>query len=584
MKLSIHKKELIDQLINQEDTTGSFTITVEDKGKKSFSISNEKGKVITLKGTYQLSNLLQELALMEEGKGYILLENITEQPVARLSRLIKNYYWEKLTRSLNTEDLLKSLNDEKMKGDILRIYVPKSDVESYQFYKDQTLNHNNIKVEKIPEQLSLEKINELNEKPGILALSYSKKEGKSIPFIVPGGRFNEMYGWDSYFIGIGLIIDDKFDLAQAMINNLEYQIIHYGKILNANRSYYLSRSQPPFFTSFIKEFYEKYSQKVPVDWLQQKLTTAISEYFNVWMTEGIRLTPNKLNRYFGEGKGMPEETESNHFDMVLSQYANKYNIPLSELKENLKKGKSVNKEIDQYFIHDRSMRESGHDTTNRLDNCSAHLNTVDLNSLLYKYETDIAFLIRHFFNNSFTFYDYNFIKQQQQNFISATNLYPLWANLCTKEQAEKIVNKHLPKLICKGGIVSTNNSMSIKENQLQRQWDSPYGWAPHQILIWQGLNNYNFTEKAQECIYRWLWLIVKTAVNYNGLIPEKFDVNKCTHKTDVEYGNVGTQFKYVPDGGFGWTNTSYKLGIELLNKNYINSLNNTTDPDLLFNR
>ncbi|WP_456463210.1 trehalase family glycosidase [Lutibacter sp.] len=615
MRLPIHKSILIEQLLKQEDTTGSFTITIDDLGRKKFIINNEKGHKIVLRGTYHLSNLLQEVSLLPQEKGNIFLQHIIEEPVKRISRVIKDFYWTKLTRNFDKEGLLNVLEDEKMQGDFLRLYVPESDVDALAFYKNITALYKNVKVETISEDISNEDAIALNKKPGILTLAYSKENKKSVPFVVPGGRFNEMYGWDSYFIGIGLIIDDKFELAKAMIDNLEYQIIHYGKILNANRSYYLSRSQPPFFTSFIKEFYESYSNKLQVDWLQQKLTSAISEYFNVWMTKNVRLTNTQLNRYFGEGTGIPNETEPNHFDNIFKIFAEKYNISFIEFREKYKRKEIIDEDLDKYFIHDRSMRESGHDTTSRLDNCSAHLNTVDLNSLLYKYECDISYLIITYFNGVFkynndyltsdvwlrkakkrreimlnlmwneeesTFYDYNFVKKQQQPCISASNLYPLWANLCTQKQARKIANNQLSKLICKGGIVSTSHLEATSSSQPKRQWDFPYGWAPHQMLIWQGLNNYNMEKKSQELIYRWLWLIVKTVVNYNGLIPEKFDVNKCTHKINVEYGNVGSNFKYVPDGGFGWTNASFKLGLKLLEDSYVDNLNSLKDPDEIF--
>ena len=261
------------------------------------------------------------------------------------------------------------------------------------------------------------------------------------------------------------------------------------------------------------------------------------------------------------------------------------------------------------------MRESGHDTTNRLDNCSAYLNTVDLNSLLFKVESDIALLIQTYFKNTFayndivfnaahwierahkrkkimgdlmwneaegSFYDYNFHTESQQRRIAASNLYPLWAKLCTESQAEKMLDRQLPLITCKGGVASTSSLEPMDPNEPERQWDFPYGWAPHQILLWEGLINYGYKKKSQELIYRWLWLIVRTVVNYNGLIPEKFNVNTCTHIVDVEYGNVGTSFKYVTDGGFGWTNASFKVGLQLLDNKYIDDLNALKDPDELF--
>ncbi|MFV0249135.1 MAG: trehalase family glycosidase [Tenacibaculum sp.] len=534
-----------------------------------------------------------------------------------MSRVIKDIYWDKLTRSVDINSLLSFLKDEKVKTEQLYIYIPESDKYAVQYYTALSSQYNCIKIQIVPKNFSSKNIKNIYKNPGILSLSFDKKTGKSNPYVVPGGRFNEMYGWDSYFIGIGLLVDDKFNLAKAMIENLEYQIIHYGKILNANRSYYLTRSQPPFFTSFIKEFYEKYRNSLSKEWLFKKITTAIKEYHNVWMKQGVRLTSLGLNRYFGEGKGIAQETEKEHFKYYISKYAKKHCLTPQEFKKAYMFGEIKEPELDTYFIHDRSMRESGHDTTSRLDNCAANLIVVDLNCLLYKYETDFAHIIKNYFMDSFvynnetltesywlkkaqkrkkliyrylwhrtneTFYDYNLKEEAAHLYLSATNLYPLWSNLCTQEEAQKLVTNQLELLICKGGVASTSEitNSEVDKNAPKRQWDFPYGWAPHQMLIWQGLLNYGFHKKAQELIYRWLWLIVKTAVNYNGTIPEKFDVKNCTHKIDIEYGNVGVDFKWLTDGGFGWTNASFKLGMKLLEDKYICFLNKLVDPDQVF--
>ena len=181
------------------------------------------------------------------------------------------------------------------------------------------------------------------------------------------------------------------------------------------------------------------------------------------------------------------------------------------------------------------------------------------------------------------FYDYNFKTKKPHKYDSATNFYPLWAKIATKEQAENLVKLHLPKLLCKGGIASTSALKNDTESDTpSRQWDSPYGWAPHQMLIWKGLLHYKYKEEAQELIYRWLLMITKNAVDYNGTIPEKYDVVSATHKVFAEYGNVGTDFEYIPNGGFGWTNASYKLGLKLLENKYLDELNLVTNPDALF--
>lgn len=615
MKLKIDRKATMQALLSSEDTTGSCTITKEDKGAKKFQLVARDGTVISVIGTYHLGNLLQELARSQSSE--IEVDYIFEKPIERLSRIIKEHHWQVLTRRMDADGLKKVLEDEKMQGDKLYLYVPESDLKALRFYKKVTKKYQDIRVEVIPENMTPVYLKTLHENPGILALSYDEVSGESTPYIVPGGRFNEMYGWDSYFIGVGLMIDDEFELAKGMIDNLEYQILHYGKILNANRNYYLSRSQPPFFTSYVREFYKQYKDQLPKSWLHQKLTTALKEYKNVWMQPNLRYTSNKLNRYFGEGAGIPMETEKGHFNFVLKKYAKKHQKTIADFTELYKKNIIKEPELDLYFIHDRSMRESGHDTTSRLDNHAAHLNTVDLNALLYKYETDIAYLIKTYFEDTFTikdetttshdweqkaltrkkvinellwsetdasFYDYNFVKKKSHKTVSVTNLYPLWAGLCTDTQAKKLVQTQLSKLLSKGGVTSMVQEDEVRNPEMpERQWDFPYGWAPHQMLVWKGLQKYGYIKLCQQLIYRWLWLVLRTSVDYNGLIPEKFNVVTCTHIVDVEYGNVGTNFKYISEGGFGWTNASFKLGVSLLEERYKKALDDLIDPDEIFN-
>ena len=157
--------------------------------------------------------------------------------------------------------------------------------------------------------------------------------------------------------------------------------------------------------------------------------------------------------------------------------------------------------------------------------------------------------------------------------------------MATKEQAQNIVKNAIPLLLEKGGIAgSTKESRGlISDERPARQWDYPNGWAPHQMLIWKGLLNYDFQEETQELIYRWLYMITKNAVDYNGTIPEKYDVVEATHKVFAEYGNVGTDFEYITQEGFGWMNASYQYGLSLLQNNFRISLNNLTSPEKLFN-
>jgi alpha,alpha-trehalase len=403
--------------------------------------------------------------------------------------------------------------------------------------------------------------------------------------------------------------------AKAITENFKYQIVHYGKILNANRSYYLTRTQPPLYFSFLIEIVKK---EVPdLKWLKSHLETVILEDNRVWMVQGKRLINTGVNRYKSDGVGILFEVEPGHFEDVLEPYANKYNLPVREFEKQYLNRTLVDAELDEYFVHDRSLRQSGLDTTNRLINSCANLNSIDINSFLYKYEKDIAYLIKEYFDNAFQmddllytseewiqkanfrkqkvnelcwneassmYFDYDFVNKKQFPFEAAATFFPLWAGMCSEHQAKKLVEIALPQFIKTGGITGSTkaSNANFPEDAPQRQWDYPFGWAPHQILLWEGLINYGFFEKAQEMVYRWLWLITNNAVEYNGTIPEKFDLETSSHKVFAEYGNVGTEFHYISKEGFGWVNASYQYGLQILNDNLQCELNNMTTPKSLF--
>lgn len=621
MIFSLHIKETLKNLLIQEDTDGDKKITIEDKGPKEFVITATSGERYPIKGTYYLSNLLQEL-VRAKNKGLDVLEldiaSIEELPVERISRSIKDYYWQGLTRTMDEkgiEALLSDTKNDTLTGDILKIYIPFDDTIALQYYQqlEKTLL---IEAVKLPKIITPEFVKSINTKPGILALKLEKQNGniQGVPFVVPGGRFNEMYGWDSYFESVGLIIDGKVALAKAMADNFQYEIEHYGKILNANRSYYLTRTQPPFYSSLIREVFELTQDKA---WLKNHLKTAIKEYETVWMVQGKRLTKNGLNRFLADGLGVPPECEAGHFDAIISPLAAALNRSIESYIASYQNGEIKNTELDIYFLNDRSVRESGHDTSYRIDGNCAELNLVDLNSFLYKYETDFAEIIALEFEDDFAYnnqnytsnywhqkaaerkqladaylwdeekgmyFDFNIKSASTSNFISATTLMPLWAKMASKEQAEKLVKTAIPLLKMQGGIAgSTQESAGeISIKRPQRQWDFPNGWAPHQMLIWKGLLHYNYQEEVQELVYRWLFMITKNAVDYNGTIPEKYDVVSGTHKVFAEYGNVGTDFEYITEEGFGWMNASYQYGLTLLKKEYKQCLNKLTNPNILF--
>lgn len=619
MKITLNIEKVFQELLLQEDTDQDKKITKEDKGPKRFVLVDEKTKIEkVISGTYHLSNLLQELALLrEQNFNELDLDHVEEAPVERISRKIRDDYWDELTRTIDKKGLAQILEDEKTANEVPTLYVSAKDEVGVSYFKNLENDFKNFKVAILPENYSVDYVDTLNTKPGILALALKEEVDsvQGVPFVVPGGRFNEMYGWDSYFIGVGLLIDDQLEKAMAIAENFRYQIIHYGKILNANRSYYLTRTQPPLYSSLLIGIAQ--DKKVSQEWLKKHLETVIMEYNTVWMVQGNRLTPTGLNRYKADGVGMPFEVEPGHFDDVLAPYAVKYNLPIREFEKQYLNRSIVDDELDLYFVHDRSMRESGHDTTNRLINTCANLNSVDINSFLYKYEKDISYLIKNYFKNSFQaegetytsedwedkasfrkdkmdelcwneaagmYFDYDFVNKKQFPFEAATTFFPLWAGLCNENQAKKLVKIALPQFIQSGGITgSTKASVAgIPDDVPQRQWDYPFGWAPHQILLWEGLVNYGYLDKAQETVYRWLWLITKNAVEYNGTIPEKFNLETSSHKVFAEYGNVGTEFDYISKEGFGWVNASYQYGLQILNDNFKTQLNSLALPEDLF--
>ncbi len=624
MAVQVPVEATMEALLRQEDTDGDLRITVEDHGPRRFLVRSTEGATFLVAGTYALSNLLQELALARErGEAVTRLrpQHLFEPPVRRISRLIRVRYWEGLTRRMDAEGLARALEDPKMAGGgPNRLYVPAGDHMAWTYYQTIARQHPELRLEvrRLPENITLEVQQQLNREPGLLALALRQQrdgEVEALPFVVPGGRFNELYGWDSYFEALGLIRDGLVELAKNMVDHFVYEIQYYGKILNANRTYYLTRSQPPLLTSMIRAvFHHLPAGQQDIAWLERAIRAAMTEYFTVWMGPD-RLTPTGLSRYFDSGQGMPPETEPGHFDAVLKPYAEQSGMSLAAFYKAVLERELVLPELEEFFLHDRAMRESGHDTSNRLINRCAHLNTVDLNALLFRYEMDFAELIEKYFNGNLQhapqnagtsdiwraraekrretmnalmwdehngmFFDYDFVRRQPWPFASATTFYPLWAGMVTEKQAERLVEQALPRFEAAGGIVATTAESRgpVTADRPQRQWDYPFGWAPHQMLIWEGLCQYHYPEVASRLAYRWLYMITRNAMDYHGTIPEKYDVVHRTHQVFAEYGNVGTEFAYITREGFGWMNASFQIGQDYLTAAHRRALMQVLPPE-----
>lgn len=424
-----------------------------------------------------------------------------------------------------------------------------------------------------------------------------EKTLKGRPFVVPGGRFNEFYGWDSYMESLGLILNDKVDLAKSMVLNFCFCIKHYGKILNATRSYYLCRSQPPFLTDMALRVYDKIShQPDALEFLRVAILSAIKEYHTVWCAAPRLDKRTGLSRYRPEGLGVPPETEPTHFTHIIEPYAEKNGMSFDAFVEAYNTRKVNEPELDDYFMHDRAVRESGHDTSYRLEKVCADLATIDLNSLLYKYERDITYAIKNHFKDIFPipkeylvagmkpghiessavwerrcrnrkdaidrylwnekkgmYFDYNTVEKKQCDYESATMFWALWCGVASPKQAALVVEKGMPLFEQAGGLVSgTERSRGVVGlDRPNRQWDYPYGWAPQQMLAWSGLKRYGFTDDAERLAYRWLLMMTRAFVDYHGVVVEKYDVTRLRdpHRVDAEYGNQGLDFKGVASEG-----------------------------------
>jgi alpha,alpha-trehalase len=622
-------------LLDDEDTDGDKKITIDDphipgsgRGDKRFWIPTQGGGRREVAGTYYLSNLLQELTMFKETEidtADLDAERIFEKPVHRISRRIREDFWHGLMRTIDERGLPSIIRDEKVatSGGTRYLYVPHDDKVARSYFEGLSRVHPDWKlnVSVLPGEITPEFLRSLKGKHGLLSLGLKETPSGNFegePFIVPGGRFNEMYGWDSYFIVLGLLKDGKVELARSIINNCVYEISHYGAILNANRTYYLTRSQPPFLTSMVIACYGRLPRNLESkQWLGRALEAAIAEYRGVWMN-GDHLTVTGLSRYFDSGRGIPPEVEPGRFDEVIGTFAKREGMPIDKFKEAYDSGALHAAELDTFFMHDRAMRESGHDSSYRLLGCCADLVTVDLNSLLYKIESDIAALLSSEFGGTLTlgngsvehaatwkgkaearrvlmnrylwnatqgmFFDYDFAHECQTTYLSSTAFYPLWSGVATRDQAKRLLQAALPLLETPGGVAGSSliSRGPVSRKRPQYQWDFPYGWSPHQMLLWQGLMDYGYDSVARRLAYKWLYTITLNAVQYNGTIPEKFDVELRTHDVFAEYGNVGTTFSYITREGFGWTNASYEVGLNLLSPDLVDALNRLVPPEWVF--
>lgn len=400
------------------------------------------------------------------------------------------------------------------------------------------------------------------------------------PYVVPGGRFNEMYGWDSYFIQIGLLDDGEIELAKDMTDNFIYEVEHYGKVLNANRTYYLSRSQPPFLTEMILNVFNKTKD---MGWLRKSIP-AVEQYYRYWTSEP-HLTPQTgLSRYYDLGSGpAPEVVAAEKDQNGLTHYERAKEYYRTHQVTDYHLSEYYNRRTDKltplFYKGDRSMRESGFDPSERYGPFSTdiiHYNGVDLNCLLYRIEGEAAEIEKLANDESKAkvweqraqdrkekinrycwdekaglYFDYDFVTGQRRNYPFATTFYPLWVGVASQRQAARIVANM--KLFEQPGGLQTSTNVSGD------QWDSPFGWAPLELIAVQGLRRYGYNSEADRISIEFLSLIMQEFAAHNAIF-EKYDV--VHRKSQV---SAGIKFGYSSNEiGFGWTNAAFEeLYLEL---------------------
>ena len=386
-------------------------------------------------------------------------------------------------------------------------------------------------------------------------------EGSSLiplpyPYVVPGGRFNEIYYWDSYFTMLGLRVSGKNDLIASMVDNFAWLIREVGFIPNGNRTYFLSRSQPPYFSLMVSLLSEIFGEAILIKYKDE----LVLEY-KFWMENvGHNSSGHCINL---NGAHM------------LNRYYDLLNTPRSEMySEDVHLSSSFSGDPSSLYQHMRSACESGWDFSSRWcsDPCAiASIHTgdilpVDLNCLLFHLEVTIArvmslqghkmeadvyaanaeqrknLIIEYFWDEeSGYFFDFDFVRGKRTGSINAAGIFPLFFKVATQEQGERSLLFLSKNLLKEGGIVTTN----INSGQ---QWDAPNGWAPLQWISVVAALNYNNTTLATTIISNWTKLNQKV-FNETGKMLEKYDV--------VESGKLGGGGEYPVQDGFGWTNGVY---------------------------
>lgn len=390
-------------------------------------------------------------------------------------------------------------------------------------------------------------------------------------YVVPGGRFNELYGWDSYFIALGLLREGRTGLAQSLADQCLYEVEHYGAVLNCNRTYCLARSHPPFLSRLVLAVF---AQSGDLDWLRGALP-GLERYHSYWQTPPHFVAATGLSRYHALGSGPAPEAVQGERD---SDGRNHYERVCDRLRRDFREAPWLTQVYDaeahgltdEGYRHDRTVRESGFDLTDRFGPCgllARDFVPVCLNTLLWCLESDIAAIRRrlgaspesvghwetlararaahmqaHFWDETEgMFLDWHLTAGKRHLYPYATALMPLWAGWATAKQATRMVQR-LPDFLAPGGLLTSLEKSGC-------QWDAPFTWAPLVLMAVQGLEAYGHSAEATDIGMRFLHLTARE-FQRTGQFFEKYDAVEAT--ADVE-GKILYGYP-TNEPGFGWTN------------------------------
>jgi len=387
------------------------------------------------------------------------------------------------------------------------------------------------------------------------------------PYIVPGGRFREIYYWDTYFTMLGLQVDKQDELIENIVANFSDLIDRVGFIPNGNRSYYLTRSQPPFYSYMVDILAEvKKDSTVYINHLKH-----LEKEYEFWMDGISQLSPTE------NSSGHTVRMKGGE---ILNRYCDKWDVPRAEMyNQDVKTASELKRQepdmdVRKLYKNLRSAAESGWDFSSRWFEDGTNLYTiktidiipVDLNCLLYHLESTLAtsyqlnnqkekaaeliqksqarkqaILTYCWDENTGFFKDYDWVKQQQTQMLTLAGMYPLFTGIATPQQAGRVKEKIESDFLKAGGVVTT---LSVTGEQ----WDAPNGWAPLQWITYKGLMNYGKEQTAITLRERWMKLNENIYSNTNKML-EKYDVVNQTDTGGGEYPN---------QDGFGWTNGVYR--------------------------